>query len=308
MRIITTWGLAVGVFVAALSACLDQPTQLVGGGAQGAGSSSGGSNAANGGGSAGGATPVVSDAGLPCEVSFLLVQYCRGCHSSPPIAGANTSLMTYEDLLAPMPNDPATTIAEDSLARMKDAAQPMPPGGLLDAAAVAPFEAWVNAGMPSQACNSDGNLPPETQNPYDVPAVCTSGDYWNQGTESDPDMLPGRACIACHSQPGGDSGPRFLFSGTVYPTAHEPDDCAGIGAAVIEVTDADGVVRTATARASGNFYMNGDPATLATPITARVLYQGKVLPMVTAVDTGDCNTCHTQEGKEGAPGRIILPP
>jgi hypothetical protein len=34
---------------------------------------------------------------------------------------------------------------------------------------------------------------------------------------------------------------------------------------------------------------------------------GSGAPMLTPVDTGDCNSCHTQDGKEGAPGRIILP-
>jgi hypothetical protein len=120
-------------------------------------------------------------------------------------------------------------------------------------------------------------------------------------------MTPGRACIACHSGPVGDEGPRFLFLGTVYPTAHEPDDCNGVGGVQIEITDANGVVQTVTARSSGNFYAAGDPADLRFPITARVLRGTKVLPMVTPITTGDCNTCHTQEGKEGAPGRIILP-
>jgi mono/diheme cytochrome c family protein len=241
-------------------------------------------------------------------VSFLLVQYCRACHSSTPISGANVPLMTYDDLVAPMPGDPSTSVAAACLARMKSAAAPMPPGTLLSAGDIAPFEAWVAAGTPSEVCATDGNIPDTPMNPYDVPATCTSNSYWTNGDDGSSNMLPGRACIACHSQPGGDQGPRFLFAGTVYPSAHEPDDCNGAGDAVIEVTDADGVVRTATALSSGNFFVDGDPATLPTPITARVLYGGKVLPMATPVTTGDCNTCHTQEGKEGAPGRIILPP
>ncbi|MFO0616794.1 MAG: hypothetical protein U0414_29640 [Polyangiaceae bacterium] len=287
-------------------ACVQQPSSLLDGAGDTASSATG---AGTGGAGGGAATPVVSDAGLPCAVSFLLVQYCRGCHSSPPISGAHVSLMTYDDLVAPMPTDPATSVAEASLARMKSAGAPMPPGNLLGAMEVAPFEAWVSAGMPKETCGTDGQIPDTPMNPYDVPAVCTSMSTWNKGDDGSPDMLPGRACIACHSKPGGDHGPRFLFAGTVYPSAHEPDDCNGAGDAVIEVTDANGAVLTATARTgSGNFFLKGDPATLPTPIKARVLYQGKVLAMSTAVMTGDCNTCHTQEGKEGAPGRIILPP
>jgi hypothetical protein len=48
---------------------------------------------------------------------------------------------------------------------MLDAAAPMPPGGLLSAAEVAPFEAWVNAGMPAEACASDGTTPDPATNP-----------------------------------------------------------------------------------------------------------------------------------------------
>ena len=57
----------------------------------------------------------------------------------------------------------------------------------------------------------------------------------------------------------------------------------------------------------GNFWQFGDAVDLVMPITARVIQGDKVLAMATPVDTGDCNTCHTQEGKESAPGRIILP-
>ena len=300
----------VGALVGGAAGCALQPTHLDlgpdGDGDGGGGETVSGSGGAGGtGGSS--STPIISDAGLPCEVSFLLVQYCRGCHSNPPIAGATTPMMTYEDLLASMPGDPSTTVAEASLARMMDAQAPMPPGNLLSSAEVAPFAAWVSAQMPPEVCETDGTTPDPATNPYDTPAVCTSGTFWTQGDEGSPNMLPGTACIACHSGPGGDEGPRFLFSGTVYPTAHEPDNCHGVGGVQIEITDANGLVRTVNALDSGNFFSNGDGANLVTPITARVLQGDKVLPMVTPVDTGDCNTCHTQEGKEGAPGRIILP-
>ncbi len=302
----TVWLPWVFGLAAAAAGCLVQPNQLDlgegGSGADDGGSTGGGSD----GGSTASSTPIVTDAGLPCEVSFLLVQYCRGCHSSPPLAGALTSLMTYEDLVAPMPGDPTTTVAQASLARMQDATAPMPPGGLLSAAEVQAFADWVSAGTPAEDCATDGNLPDTPANPYDTPAVCTSGDMWTSGDEGSPDMTPGRACIACHSD-AGDDGPRFLFAGTIYPTAHEPDDCHGVGGVEVEITDANGQVHTVSARERGNFYASAGGQALAMPITARVIQGNQVLPMLTPVDTGDCNTCHTQDGKEGAPGRIILP-
>jgi predicted CXXCH cytochrome family protein len=29
--------------------------------------------------------------------------------------------------------------------------------------------------------------------------------------------------------------------------------------------------------------------------------------MMTPQETGDCNSCHTEQGRNGAPGRILLP-
>ena len=309
MRLLLLATCSSALAVALAAGCLGQPNEFPRYGYGGQLAGSGGAGSGTGGASS--QVPNAKDDGLPCEVSLLLVQYCRGCHSSPPIAGANTSLMTYQDLLGPLPSDPTKTLAQASLERMKSTTAPMPPGSLVPSAEVAPFAAWVAAGTPATACATDGNVPSTgtgpMANPYATAPVCTSNSFWNSGAEKSRDMTPGRACIACHSKPGG-GGPGFLFSGTIYPTAHEPDDCAGIGGAVIEVTDKNGVVTTVTALASGNFYKSGDPTALATPIHARVLYNGKVLPMVTPVNTGDCNTCHTQNGKLGAPGRIILPP
>jgi hypothetical protein len=118
-------------------------------------------------------------------------------------------------------------------------------------------------------------------------------------------MAPGQACIACHTSQGG---PGFDVGGTVYPTGHEPDDCNGsaAGGAVVTVTDRNGVSASFTASSvSGNFH---GTAALTFPITARVTFQGKIRSMGSAVDTGDCNSCHTQTGASSAPGRITLPP
>lgn len=154
----------------------------------------------------------------------------------------------------------------------------------------------------------DGGIPdagpPPPPDPLDAPPTCTSNSTWTLGTHKSPDMEPGHACITCHTQQGG---PSFNVGGTVYPTGHEPDDCNGspAGGAVVTITDARGVVATFTAsNVSGNF--RGSTA-LTFPITARVTFNGKTRAMVTAVSTGDCNSCHTQAGSSAAPGRITLP-
>ncbi len=124
-------------------------------------------------------------------------------------------------------------------------------------------------------------------------------------------MHPGRACVDCHRSRG--RGPLYTIAGTVYATGHDPDDCFGAdggGMAVVEITDATGAVTRLTPNAipvlgsAGNFFSS---AAIATPYTARVLYQGRVRAMLTPQTSGDCNSCHTAAGTTGAPGRIALP-
>jgi hypothetical protein len=120
----------------------------------------------------------------------------------------------------------------------------------------------------------------------------------------DAEMRPGEACVACHRSEG--EGPLFAIAGTVFPTGHEPDDCRGASDADIRVvvTDANGVEHELTVNRSGNFSYSGQ---LATPYTAKVISaDGERLMFSPQVD-GDCNTCHSQDGSDGAPGRVVVP-
>ena len=58
------------------------------------------------------------------------------------------------------------------------------------------------------------------------------------------------------------------------------------------------------ANAAGNFFYAG---TVSFPIHAKVTFQGRERIMTAAQSSGNCNNCHTQNGANGAPGRIILP-
>jgi hypothetical protein len=138
--------------------------------------------------------------------------------------------------------------------------------------------------------------------PLTAPQTCTSGTFWQSGTG--PTMRPGEACISCHSSSGG---PRLAVAGTVYPTGHEPNDCNGAGNAgvVVVITDASGQEHELAVNQAGNFTLSG---TLAFPYTARVVAGGASRAMGSSQSTGDCNSCHTQSGSNGAPGRIVLPP
>jgi hypothetical protein len=244
---------------------------------------------------------------FPCEVATLLATRCLGCHSDPPRDGAPMALTTPAAFAAASESYDGQTVADVSLTRMKATKSPMPPkpAEVATADEIAAFEAWVNEGMPTEVC--DTTLPPPAPSPYDTPEVCTSGTKWTGGNHESPFMRPGNACITCHEQK---DGPTFTFAGTVFPTAHEPDNCNGVGsvdgvAAKIQITDAKGTVYTMTANKVGNFYGSAKGALM--PYTAKVIVGDKEREMTTPAESGDCNSCHTLEGTEGAPGRIMLP-
>ena len=152
--------------------------------------------------------------------------------------------------------------------------------------------------MPTGGTTSTGGA---MNDPFAADPVCTSGSFWTNG--EGPTMRPGEACIACHT---AQRGPSFAVAGTVYPTAHEPDDCNGASSgAVVVITDAQGMVYELAVNAAGNFYLEN--ATLALPFTAKVVVNGVERAMSASQTSGDCNSCHTQQGASSAPGRIVLP-
>ena len=301
-----------------------------GSGASGGGAGSGGGASSDG--SAGAAS------GLPCDVDRLLADSCRSCHGAVPAAGAPMPLVTWADLAAAAGSDPARTVAEVSLARMRSASQPMPPGSHLPAAVIETFAAWVAAGHPHGACGGTGPADPVDAGvtaifdaaapgptdlgraPRDLGArpvdighavadlanpnapVCTSMKTWTQGDSGSSLMHPGRACITCHASRGA---PTFTIAGTLFPTAHEPDDCDGAsGSARVVIVDAKGVTLTLTPNSAGNFYSS---TAITKPYKASIVDGQNVRAMGGAQTTGDCNSCHTVAGANGAPGRIMTP-
>jgi hypothetical protein len=144
---------------------------------------------------------------------------------------------------------------------------------------------------------------PSRQDPFSLPEKCTSGQFWTEG--SGETMRPGEACIACHERE--DRGPVLTFAGTVYARGHEPDDCLGVLPAdgiVVEITDATNQVFKLSTNTAGNFLRS---ASVVLPYTARVLSTQGERRMLTPQTNGDCNSCHTSAGSNGAPGRIAIP-
>lgn len=235
--------------------------------------------------------------GLPCDVQQVFENRCIGCHLGPSPA----ALLTYDDLKKPS-KDPSKTLAQASVERMKSTTNPMPPAPALAATPeeIAVVEAWVNAGAAKgDACTTPGAANPATN--YNTPLQCTSGRTWGGGEENSS-MDPGRACITCHTRQGG---PNFTIAGTVYPSAHEPNDCYGVsGGLSVVVTDKAGKVVTLTVNGAGNF---SSKQAITPPFSVKVTGNGKERVMMGTLTAGDCNSCHTPTGANGAPGRIMAP-
>ena len=241
---------------------------------------------------------------LPCEVRDLLTKYCASCHSDPP-KNAPVALTTYAQLVAKSARDAKKSYAERSVVRMMDNTNPMPPGptATVPAAEVNAFQAWITAGMPSKKCEV---MPPD--DPFSKPPTCSSGKTYS-GAGPKSEMNPGKACLTCHTMRG--KAASVTLAGTVYITGHEPDLClggpaAGASGATVVITDANKNVVTLPVNASGNFLYR-DAAAIARPYTAVVKWNGKERAMKAPQMNGDCNSCHTQDGTGGAPGRIALP-
>jgi hypothetical protein len=240
-----------------------------------------------------------------CDVLDLLATRCQSCHSSPPVAPAPMSLVSYTDLRAPALADPTKNYAQMSVSRMQNKIIPMPPAPAAPATAseIAILQSWIAAGYPDAACS-----PPDagvSANPvsdaatggsvYDGPLVCSSGKTYTGGHGST--MRPGDVCQSCHG---------FKIAGTVYATEHEPLFCDGVNVtgATVVITGATGVVTTIPINNVGNF---DSSTTIAVPFRAKVIYSGGERDMMTPQTSGACNSCHTADGANAAPGRIMLP-
>jgi hypothetical protein len=289
-----------------------------GGGSAGSGGTQGGAGGGGGQGLGGstGARPDASASGsLPCDVQTLLVNRCDSCHGTTPSGGAPRSLVSYANLTSPDPSNPSLTEAQVALQRMQSAASPMPPSPASPAtsAEIATLQNWINAGYPSGSCSGDAGVPVNdagvpVNDPLNAAPTCTSKTNWTRGTNGSASMEPGQACISCHARSGGEA-PTFVIAGTLYPTGHEPDNCNGASGstsgAKIVVVGSNGNSVSLTPNGAGNFYSS---TSLPGPYKAKVVSgSGVERVMSSTASTGDCNSCHTQNGANGAPGRITLP-
>lgn len=245
--------------------------------------------------------------GLPCEVQAILENRCIACHDGT--RPESPRLLTYADLVAPSKADLTKSMAQAALGRMRSATSPMPPAPAVrpDTAEIEPFETWVILGTPKRNLTcTDTPPPPSTTPPVMGPTGCTSGMTWTGSDMGSPLMHPGAACNACHQVKGG---PNLVIAGTVYPSLHEPNDCNGSvspPALTVTITDSKARVLSLPVNAAGNFQIE-HTAKLTPPFKATVSNGTKTTAMMGSVTSGDCNSCHTVGGANGAPGRIVAP-
>ncbi len=143
--------------------------------------------------------------------------------------------------------------------------------------------------------------------PTHEPGECSSGTWW-RGDDDDGStrMKPGGDCNDCHRRER--EGPIYAVAGTVYTHYDEPDDCNGSEDVTVVIEGAQGGRVTLTTNSAGNFYAkDSELRGLTWPLTVATAVGGDENWMNSPVDEGSCNDCHTQDGDQGAPGRVVVP-
>jgi hypothetical protein len=138
-------------------------------------------------------------------------------------------------------------------------------------------------------------------------SACQASDPQGPGGR---EHRPGEACASvCHA-PANSGGLRdFAISGTVFSSLHTPDDCVGDDASApfteLVIQDRTNAVMSFVLSGTGNFSYQG--SYVSPPFSVSVWVGGKENAAVTPHANGDCNSCHTEQGANGAPGRIVAP-
>lgn len=152
--------------------------------------------------------------------------------------------------------------------------------------------------LPALGC---GTVDPEA-------AHATAGCEPATSTElaTGPTMLPGRACLNCHTESGqaGDSDVRWTAAGTVFGSITAACNTGGIPGVNVDILDQDGKIQVSlTTNSVGNFYTQ---VPLKFPLRARLSKDGKMQEMTELQVTGNCHSCHAQPPANTAPGRLFL--
>lgn len=134
---------------------------------------------------------------------------------------------------------------------------------------------------------------------------CLSGVSWVGGETETPRMHPGRDCLGCHADVG--EAQEVILAGTVYEGPNQIDDCYGVEGVTVQITDSTNKVIELTSNSTGNFVLFSESGSITPPYSAKLIYEGRERPMAAMQTELSCNSCHTETGANGAPGRILAP-
>jgi hypothetical protein len=271
----------------------------------------------------------------------VFVARCVSCHdgalASPDLRpGTQAALLGapsgYPGRTLVVAGDPDASFLYRKMAGTQgsDGGAPMPPVNPASAAELAVVRGWIAAGAADDCDGSEAPPAPLAPGgdvsghigepslvsgfgerlPDGVTGTCSTRQYWQYGNLESERMHPGRACLQCHRAEG--EGPQAGFLGTVQQAVDDSDDCRGVGDTLVEILDAQSgvVLRSATTNSAGNFVIEDAThcsGATCSPFRVRLTLDGRVREMTTTATSGDCLSCHTAAGAQGAPGRIVAP-
>ena len=231
---------------------------------------------------------------MPCDVAFVVQRYCSECHVEPPKNSAPFAIINHSEAMAAAPR---------MLFRMRTGTMP-PSGARPSAREIDAFESWMDAGYPQTGTCTDFDA-----GVVDAGAMttCASGNFYNMAAELPGELMnPGLSCPTCHIA-GANFYVAFAYAGTVMPGLHEADRCKSPApdGGLVEILEMDGGAGLSfSPKSSGNFKrLDAGPS----PFIARITLNGISKSSASTHTSGDCNTCHTEQGANGASGRLTWP-
>jgi len=179
--------------------------------------------------------------------------------------------------------------------------------------------AWIEAGSSLDVSFDVNTTATPTSNPgYDLPTVDASTFTKDHYMNNAP--VQGQACIACHqAETGGDI---IRFGGTLSSYIYTPDgqyyqDLSGYSVNIVGNMGSD---FSASANSStsttghNNFYelissdfLSGELFTVYVKDSGGNIVNQSGTNTHSSLTHTDCNSCHTKDGINNAPGRVLVP-
>jgi len=179
---------------------------------------------------------------------------------------------------------------------------------------------WIEAGTPFDQTSFDVGTPVDTARPgYDLPTASALNFTLNHKGGFGP--VQGKACISCHNVEEGKDIVRF--GGTLFSYIHTPDAqyYQDISDYTVNIVGNSGTNFTATTKQAGtsigqhNFYLLTDSGNFLSGELFTVYIKDRNGTVVnqsgqnthSSSSQRDCNSCHTEQGLNLAPGRVLVP-